>query len=170
MATTSKTKKLRRNQLDRFFKENPRIFLSKAPKEGWVKEVRQALGMTMQDLGERLGVIKQRIDRIEKDEAAGKVTLKTLQETAEALNCEMVYFFVPKRQGLQATLEDQARLAAQKIVKATEHSMSLEKQDTSRDAQRELVEELAQEMIVNEDRKIWRSANESKKPRRRHST
>ncbi len=46
--------------------------------------MRQALGMTMQDLGERLGVIKQRVERIEKDEVSGKVTLQTMQETARS--------------------------------------------------------------------------------------
>lgn len=166
----SKTAKLRRNQLDRFFKENFRVLSVRAPKSGWTKEIRQALGMTMQDLGERLGVIKQRIERIEKDEVAGKVTLKTLAETAEALNCELVYFFVPKGEGLQSLLEHQARLAATEVVKSTEHTMQLEKQDTSPESQQQLVEELAQELLAREDKQIWRSKHESKKSARRNST
>jgi len=166
----TKTAKLRRNQLDRFFNENPRVFSVSMPKHGWVRELRQSLGMTMQDLGERLGVIKQRIDRIEKDEVEGKVSLKTLQETAEALNCELVYFFVPRGQGLQNMLEEQALLAAKEIVSATENTMSLEKQDTSKEAQRLLIEELAQEMVNKEDKKIWRAKIENSKSAKRNST
>jgi predicted DNA-binding mobile mystery protein A len=117
--------------------------------------------MTMQDLADRLGVIKQRVDRIEKDELGGNVTLKTLQETAEALNCDFVYFFVPKGEGLQKTLEEQALKAAREIVKSTEHTMELEEQGTSRDSQRRLVESIAQELVMKEDRRIWKVQNDS---------
>ncbi|MNL62070.1 hypothetical protein D3C87_1860570 [compost metagenome] len=67
-------------------------------------------------------------------------------------------------------LEDQARLAAKEIVQTTEHTMSLEKQDTSKEAQNLLIEELAQEMVSKEDKKIWRAKSENKKSTRRHST
>lgn len=166
----SKTAKLRRNQLDRFFSEHKSNLLGKTPKYGWVKEIRQALGMTMQDLGARMGVIKQRIERIEKDEVSGKLTLQTLQESAEALNCEFVYFFVPKGEGLQKSLEDQARKTARDIVRSTEYTMQLEAQDTSRKSQQELMESIAFELLNKEDRRIWRSKSEDPKSTRRNST
>ena len=166
----SKTARLRRNQLDRFYGEHKSVLLGKTPKSGWVKEIRQALGMTMQDLGARLGVIKQRIERIEKDEISGKLTLLTLHETAEALNCELVYFFVPKGEGLQKSLEEQARRAARDIVRSTEHTMQLEAQDTSRQSQQQLLENIAQELLNKEDRRIWRSKSEDSKSTGRHSS
>ncbi|WP_413944551.1 mobile mystery protein A [Bdellovibrio sp. HCB-162] len=166
----TKTAKLRRNQLDRFFNEHKTFLLGKAPKYGWVKEIRQALGMTMQDLGERLGVIKQRVERIEKDEVTGKLTLQTLQETAEALNCDLVYFFVPKGEGLQRTLEEQARKAARDIVRSTEHTMQLEQQDTSRQSQQQLIENIVQELLLKEDRRIWRAQSENPKSSRGHTS
>lgn len=165
----AKTAKLRRNQLDRFFQGKLQVFSLNAPKDGWVKEIRQALGMSMADLGARLNVIKQRVERIEKDEVAGKVTVQTLRETAEALNCELVYFFVPKGEGLQATLEKQARLAAQEVVQKTEHTMHLEKQDTSRASQEELIREITQELLAKEDKKIWKLTSENRKSTKRHS-
>lgn len=164
----NRTAKLRRNQLDRYFSSYKSVLLGKAPKHGWVKEIRQALGMTMQDLGARLGVIKQRIERIEKDEVSGKLTLHTLQETAEALNCELVYFFVPKGEGLQKSLEAQARKTAQSIVQSTEYTMQLEEQDTSKQAQRELIESIAEELLLKEDRRIWRSKIDNPKSSRRN--
>ncbi|MNL20937.1 helix-turn-helix protein [compost metagenome] len=166
----SKTARLRRNQLDRFFSEHKSALLGKTPKYGWVKEIRQALGMTMQDLGARLGVIKQRIERIEKDEVSGKLTLQTLQESAEALNCEFVYFFVPKGEGLQKSLEEQARKTARDIVRSTEHTMQLEAQDTSRQSQQQLLENIALELLNKEDRRIWRSKSEDPKSTRRNSS
>ncbi|WP_291515372.1 mobile mystery protein A [Bdellovibrio sp. ArHS] len=166
----AKTAKLRRHQLDRFFHQSESVLTTKIPKYGWVKEIREALGMTMQDLGTRLGVIKQRIERIEKDEVAGKVTLQTLRDTAEALDCELVYFLVPKGQGLQKLLETQALKAAREIVKDTEHTMGLEEQDTSRQSQQHLVESVAAELLLKEDRKIWRSQHENSKSSRGHSS
>lgn len=167
---SKKAAKLRRHQIDRNFEETKPFLRRKPPKYGWVNEIREALVMTMQDLADRLGVIKQRVDRIEKDEVAGSVTLKTLQEAAEALNCDFVYFFVPKGAGLQATLEKQARKAAEEIVKNTEHSMELEEQGTSRNSQQRLVESLTQELLIKEDRKIWRTKNENSKSSRRHTS
>lgn len=165
----TKTAKLRRNQLDRFYKDSIRVLETRTPKYGWVREIRQALGMTMQDLGERLGVIKQRVERIEKDEVSGKVTLQTLQDAAKAMNCEFVYFFVPKGEGLQKNLEEQAIKAARDIVRTTEHTMQLEAQDTSRQSQQQLIENIAQELLMKEDRRIWRHSSENSKSSRRHS-
>jgi predicted DNA-binding mobile mystery protein A len=165
-----KTAKLRRHQLDRSFAESKDVLLGKQPKYGWVNEIREALGMTMQDLGERLGVIKQRVDRIEKDEVEGVVTLRTLQEAAAAMNCDFVYFFVPRGEGLQKNLEEQAHKAARALVKSTEHTMELEDQGTSKQAQSLLIESIAQELLMKEDRRIWRMKNENSKSSRRHST
>ncbi|AHZ84230.1 hypothetical protein Bb109J_c1535 [Bdellovibrio bacteriovorus] len=150
----SKTAKLRRAQLDRQFYAVQGIGALKTPKTGWVREIRTALGMSMNDLATRLGVIKQRIEGLEKNEAAGTVTLESLRKAAEAMNCEFVYYFVPK-QGLQKTLEAQALKVADEIVKSSEHSMSLELQATSKSAQKALTEEIAQELLRNEDRRIW---------------
>ena len=87
---TSKNNKLRRSQLDRQL--NPLAVLRnfKRPKKGWVREIRTALGMSMADLASRLGVIKQRIEGLEKNEVAGTVTLESLRKAAEAMDCEFV--------------------------------------------------------------------------------
>ncbi|MNK12048.1 helix-turn-helix protein [compost metagenome] len=161
----TKTAKLRRTQLDRFFKD---LFLSstKPPKEGWVKEIRQALGMSLQDLAERVGVIKQRVNKIESDEVAGKLTLETLRNVADAMNCDFVYYLVPRGEGLQKTLEKQAQQAAKEVVANTEYSMQLEEQGTGSLAQKQLIESIAQELLQNEDRRIWKTKREDKKSAR----
>lgn len=150
----SKTAKLRRSQLDRQFAALQNAFAFRTPKTGWVKEIRTALGMSMADLAARLGVIKQRIEGLEKNEVAGTVTLESLRKAAEAMDCEFVYYFVPK-QGLQNTLKAQAQRVAKDIVSSSEHSMALELQGTSRAAQKALVEELAEDLLRNEDRRLW---------------
>ncbi len=149
-----KNRRLRRTQLDRSFMQLKTLNL-KTPKKGWIKEVRESLGMSMKDLADRLGTIKQRIERIEKDEVASKVSLETMKKTAEAMNCDFIYFVVPKN-SLEETLKDQGLKAAQKILKQVGKTMALEAQTTSTLSQKKLVENLAQEMLLNEDRKIWK--------------
>jgi predicted DNA-binding mobile mystery protein A len=149
-----KNASLRRMQLDRFFDDAKKVS-KKMPSAGWVKEIRESLGMSMQDLASRLGVIKQRVEKIEKDEIAGKLTLETLKKTADGLNCEFVYFLIPKK-SLEETLKDQALMAAKAITKEVEHTMKLEAQGTSTKAQKQLIENLAQEMLIKQDRRIWR--------------
>ena len=145
---------LRRSQLDRSFMDLKTLNL-RTPKKGWIKEVRESLGMSMKDLAERLGTIKQRIERIEKDEVAAKVTLETMRKTAEAMNCDFIYFVVPKN-SLEETLKDQALKTAQKILKQVGKTMALEAQSTSNLSQKKMIENLAQEMLSKDDRKIWK--------------
>ncbi len=149
----SKTAKLRRKQLDKQF-ANRRSLYGPTPKGGWVREIRTALGMSMQALGQRLGVIKQRIEALEKAEVEGKVTVESLRKAAEALDCEFVYAFVP-RKGLQTFLEQEARNVAMNLVSTTSHSMNLELQGTSKSSKADLVAEIAKKLVDQEDRRIW---------------
>lgn len=145
---------LRRLQLDRFFQEANSALRAKRPKAGWIREIRTVLEMSSVDLAARLGVIQQRISRLEKDEIAGKLSLETLQKTADALDCELVYFLVP-RNSLESFIKNTALNTAEKIVLQTEHTMRLEAQPSSKEAQRQAIEKLANEMLIKGDRRIW---------------
>jgi predicted DNA-binding mobile mystery protein A len=149
-----KNSHLRRDQLDRSFVRLKTLSL-KTPKKGWLKEIRESLGMSMKDLAERLGTIKQRIERIEKDEVASKVTLETMKKTADAMNCDFVYFILPKN-SLEEILKDQSLKAAEKILKQVGKTMALEAQSTSNISEKKMIESLAQEMLLKQDRKIWK--------------
>lgn len=147
---------LRRDQLDRNFekmKSSSSYF--KRPKFGWVKEIRQALGMSMQDLATRLGVIPQRISRVEKDEINGKVTLETMQRAAEAMNCDFVYAFIPKQGSLEETVRQQARKLALEITSSVSASMKLEEQGTSSAEDKKRFELVVKELLQN-DRRLWK--------------
>ena len=66
------------------------------PPIGWIKAVRTALGMTLQQLGNKLSITKQSLQEIERRETDGTITLKTLRDVANGLDMELVYGFVPK--------------------------------------------------------------------------
>jgi len=101
------------------------------PPTGWIKAIRSALGMTMQQLGNKLAISKQGIMDIEKREKEGSITIKSLKEIARALDMELVYGFVPRDGSLDALIEKRANELAKKIVLRTSHSMKLEDQGNS---------------------------------------
>lgn len=115
------------------------------PPRGWVKAIREALGMTAEQMAMRMGVTKPRIYKIEKAEAEGSLTLDSLQRAANALDCELVYALVPK-QPLETTIEQRALLEAKKRMQRTAHTMSLEDQSVDDADQRKQIEALAKEL------------------------
>jgi predicted DNA-binding mobile mystery protein A len=145
-----KKARIRRRQIDRLIEQFRGV-----KRQAWVREVRDALGMTAEDLAGRMGVIRQRVNRLEKDEVSGKLSIESLARAAEALNCELVYVLVPK-EGLERDVRNQALKLAKQIVGSVDQSMSLEDQRTSKRARMDAVESLASELVENEDRRIWR--------------
>ncbi len=116
------------------------------PPKGWLRAIRDALGMTTAQFARRLGVSQPRIIELEQSEISGAVTLKTLQRAAEALGCRLVYTLVPERP-LAETVRERANLVAQRQLKAVEQTMRLEDQSVkdktaAKDLHHQFVEEL----------------------------
>lgn len=115
------------------------------PPKGWVKAIREALGMTAKQLAKRIGVQTPRIYEIEKSEPLGSISLDSLQRVANALECEVVYALVPK-QPLQQMIEQRALLTANKRMRSAAHTMSLEDQSVDDADQRKQIEALTREL------------------------
>jgi len=98
-----------------------------APPKGWIKALRESLGMTARQLAARMGVAPSRIPAIEKAEVTGATTLRTLRQAAAAMNCAFVYAFVPI-EPLEEMLRDRAMQKARKDVSRVDHTMRLENQ------------------------------------------
>ena len=67
------------------------------PPDGWIRTIRNTLMMTGKQLAGKLGVSKGRVYKVEQDELAGGVTLRTMKSVAEALDCRFVYAMLPNR-------------------------------------------------------------------------
>ncbi|MFM8648094.1 MAG: helix-turn-helix domain-containing protein, partial [Methylocystis sp.] len=61
------------------------------PPSGWIKAIRESLGMTAEQLARRMGVVQSRVSTLEKAECSGTPSLKSLRQAAEAMNCTLVY-------------------------------------------------------------------------------
>jgi predicted DNA-binding mobile mystery protein A len=149
------TRNLMLNQLDRSLdpwkKANSNYM---RPKVGWIKTIRNALGITAEQLAKRLGVTRRRIVQLESSEIDGAVTLHTMKAAADAMNCEFVYAIVAKT-SLKNILETRAKHIAIERMKHVSHSMSLESQATSKQAQQEQLEELIKNLLEGSPKKLW---------------
>jgi len=124
-----------------------------APPTGWIKAIRTTLGMSMQQLGNKLNISKQAILDIEKREKDGFITIKSLKEIARALDMQLVYGFVPNDGSLDALIEKRATELATKIVLRTNNAMKLEDQGITNARIKKAIKERAEE-IKNEMPKI----------------
>lgn len=102
------------------------------PPTGWIKAIRTAIGMSMQQLGNKLNVSKQGVMDIEKREKDGAITIKSLREIARAMDMQLVYGFVPNDGSLDALIEKRATELATQIVMRTANTMKLEDQANSK--------------------------------------
>ena len=104
-----------RSALDNKLKSAPSLRQFHRPHKGWIRAAREALGMSSAQLAQRLGVSRPRITALEKSEIEDTITLATLRRAASALECTLVYAFVPET-SFQKTLEDRARTVARKLA------------------------------------------------------
>jgi predicted DNA-binding mobile mystery protein A len=122
------------------------------PPRGWVRAIRDAIGMSGTQLAVRLGVRPQSVDALEKSEAAGTIRLETLRRVAEALDCTLVYALVPNT-SLDAAVEARARAIAMRDLARIDHTMRLEDQAPP-DADRERrIQDHIRDII--RDRDLW---------------
>jgi predicted DNA-binding mobile mystery protein A len=123
------------------------------PGRGWIKAIREAIGMTTGQFARRLGVSQPRVAALEKAEADGVVTLKSLRQAAEALDCDFVYALVP-RKPLEQVVKDRARDVAERQLARTDQTMRLENQAVSKERIARARDELAAELLRS-DRRLW---------------
>jgi len=125
------------------------------PPTGWIKAIRNAIGMSMLQLGKRLSVTKQSVQDMESREKDGSVTIKALREVARALDMQLVYGFVPNDGSLEELIDRKAKELATQIVQRTSNTMKLEDQENSRHRIEKAIEERAA-IIKNEMPKtLW---------------
>jgi predicted DNA-binding mobile mystery protein A len=120
-----------RSSLDERFRELGPTTRYSTPVRGWIKAVREALGMTTGQLAQRLGVRQPSVVAAEQSEAKGTIELATLRRVAEALDCTLVYALVPNKP-LEAAVRDRARVFLRDRQASVEHSMLLEDQRVTR--------------------------------------
>jgi predicted DNA-binding mobile mystery protein A len=127
------------------------------PRRGWVRALRDAIGMNGRQLAERMGIARSHLAQLEDGELRGATSLRTMERAAAALGCEFVYAFVPKGgTSLEAMLHERARKVAADLVQRVGTSMALEAQgvEDSKVRKKE-VDRVAAELVRTLGRGLW---------------
>lgn len=145
-------KKIIQQKLDLFSKLDEPI-----PPSGWIKAIRGSLGITIRQLAKRVQVSHGSIDQIEKREPKKKVTLESLEQIANAMDCKVVYAIVPinPKETLDDIIKRQATDAAKTIVAQVSHTMRLEGQGIGDKQVKDEITRIAAELIASGDPRIW---------------
>jgi predicted DNA-binding mobile mystery protein A len=118
-----------RRALDRRLSQLPPNSAFTPPVRGWIRAVRNALGMSGADLAARLQVTPASVSDIERSESQGSIRLDTLERAAEAMGCDLVYALIP-RGSLTEIVQRKAREKVEEQTRAVSRAMDLEAQST----------------------------------------
>lgn len=105
------------------------------PARGWLRAVREAVGLTQNEVALKMGVKRQSYAQFETAEELGSISIGSMRRAAQAMDCELVCFIVP-RETVALSYAGLAQIhdPAAKHLKATEHSMKLEERGPAEDA------------------------------------
>ena len=146
---------LRLEQLDRTLVPYRNLVGLARPKLGWIRAIREALGMSSPQLAKRLRIkAAQSVEDMQKDEASGAITLQTLKRVADALNCQLVYALVP-RKSLHDILRDRATEISRSQLAQVSHSMELEEQGVSSQAELSALNRRVDRLLAGNPKKLW---------------
>ena len=147
-------KQLKRAQIDTLLEPFRALPQAAAPRSGWIRAVREGLGMSATQLAAKLGVIRQSVEAYERSEAAGKITLESLNKVAEALECRLVYALVPVKP-LDQMQRDRARKLADALLNPVAHTMKLEDQAMSEQEAKRQRKSLVKQLLLENPKKLW---------------
>lgn len=123
-----------------------------APRSGWIRAIRDALGMSTTELAQRMGLSKGRISQIERAERERTLTLATLERAAAALDCRVEYVLIP-RTPLDEMVRVQAQSKAAAEIAAVDHTMAIEDQRPTAESTRDRITAAAAHHI--DRRGLW---------------
>ena len=152
----NKGKKLRRRQLDTLYSQLAPLTNRSIPSQGWIRDIREALGLSPTQFARLLGISRQAFQKLEASEEKQTIELATLRRLAEAVNCRVVYAVIPNQPGgLEGILQERALKAATKLVNKVSRTMALEDQAIAKKERDQQIREVADELIRNLDKRLW---------------
>jgi predicted DNA-binding mobile mystery protein A len=147
-------RKLIRDQLDNNLQTFKPLKYVSPPLKGWIRAIKDALGMNGRQLADRMGEHRSRTKQIEQQELTGSITIKTMRRTAEALDCQFVYGFVSKT-SLEETVRARAKQVAAKRLAQANQTMVLENQSLSERENKQVLSEMTDELVDTMPSNLW---------------
>jgi predicted DNA-binding mobile mystery protein A len=146
-------KRLKQIQLINLDSRFEKLHFEPKPKSGWIKTIREALFMPLAFPASKLGISKQSIAQLEKNEIQESITLKSLRQLAESIGCELHYAIIPHSGSLKKIIEKRAEEKARAAVGEVNKTMALEDQKI-KDPEAS-IKLLAKEYAEELNRNLW---------------
>lgn len=125
------------------------------PRNGWIKTLQEALGMTNVQFARRAKrKAAQSIEDVQNAEIDGTIRLRTMEEIARHLDARFVYAIVPNKP-LNQIREDQAKRRARALQKMVSHSMRLEAQGVDAEVEEREFNRMVNELLAGNPKKLW---------------
>ena len=134
----------------------PRVKPEAAPRSGWVRAIREALGISQSQIAARAGVSRATVQQWERAEARRRITLHSLDRIAAAMGCQVALALVPKGGSLDDVRKRQAKTRALTLLKTTDKTFSEVKPGELTPAQSRRIERVAARLLRGSPRKLWR--------------
>ena len=148
-------KKLIREQLDNKLSTLKGFTAQGLKSIGWIKTIREALGMTSTNLASRVGVNQSRIIHMEKAERDGNIKISTMEKIADALDMDFVYGFVP-RTSLNEMVRQQAKKIALHKMERLDNTMRLEQQELSSEEKERALKDMIDRILIDGQKDFWK--------------
>lgn len=144
---TAKEQKLITRQVSRRLEDIRGLAQATRGITSWIDYVRTGLGMSLVQLARRAGVSQAALSASIRLEKEGRITVNKLREIAEAMDCDLVYEFVPRKK-IEELMQDQAEKKTLMLMNETETHMALEDQKVTLD-KKERLKDLAEERLYS---------------------
>lgn len=142
------------NMISKKLRLFPKYSEARVPPTGWLRAIRLATGMPATFPAKKLGLTQQGFDALEKSEAAGGISLKSLKRAADAMDCDLVYAVVPRAGSVRTMIDRQAVARARRQILPVAHSMRLESQGSKSGSK---IRELARSLAAQPSRALWKN-------------
>lgn len=133
----------------------PRMQSETAPRAGWVRAIREALGISQSQIAARAGVSRATVQQWEKAEARRRITLHSLDRIAAAMGCQVALALVPKGGSLDDLRKRQAKTRALQLLRAADKSIGAKPEELTPGELRR-VDRTAARLLRGSTRKLWR--------------
>jgi len=145
------------DNLDQSTREFCRLQGIARPTAGWARAVREALGMTREQLASRIGLRGPTVSTLERNESRGTITLESLEKLARGMGCRVVYAIVPPEgRTFDSLVRERAEAVARERVARVSHSMKLEGQGLDARSEKRQWERAVQALLAGSRRQLWR--------------
>ena len=149
-----------RKQIQEIIDKSNVSALENIQKQGWIRVIRKSLGMSVNDLAQRLDCQPSNVTLLENNEVSSKIKLETLKKVATAMNCRLIYAFIPQGGSLDEIVKKQIQLIAHQIVQKNNHSMKLEEQGISEEQMKQQEDDVYRKILNDASVRIWVSQDE----------